>query len=198
MSNILLNNGKARVENVDYNSIESKERYRLLIEEILSFSKEDWKDVAGFEVLYQVSNIGRVKNFITSKILKPSFCFGGYPQVMISKGCRKFKTFKIHRLVGLAFIDNPENKPFINHKNGDVKDNRVENLEWCSAHENTKHSYDVLNRIPYHGETHDKAKLTNDDVREIRNKYIPYKYSTAKLGKEYGVRPKYYTFNNNR
>lgn len=106
-----------------------------------------WKEVNGYEGLYLISDTGEVlsKIYKTRKILKPGTTKFGYSVVVLSKN-KKVKMFAMHRLVALNFIDNPENKPCINHKNGIKIDNRVENLEWCTYSENTRHSFDVLKR----------------------------------------------------
>lgn len=115
-------------------------------------TEEIWKDIPGYEDKYQVSNLGRVlscdrhltgkkgkKYIIPKKILKPALC-DGYWTVAICKD-DKLKTWRIHRLVAMTFIPNPENKPWINHISGVKTDNRIENLEWCTASENQKHAY---------------------------------------------------------
>ena len=116
--------------------------------------KEIWKDIIGFEGLYQVSNLGRIKsveryvlntrwNIKMHKqeiILKPSKNKKGYNLVAISKN-NKLYSYQIHRLVAQAFIPNPDNKQQVNHKNGIKNDNRVDNLEWATPHENMKHAY---------------------------------------------------------
>lgn len=79
---------------------------------------------------------GRIKKLAVSRK------YNGY--LGVSLGARIYKA--VHRLVAEAFIPNPDNKSQVNHKNGDKTDNRVENLEWCSAKENIRHSYDVLHR----------------------------------------------------
>lgn len=108
---------------------------------------EVWKDVVGYEGLYQVSNLGRVKSlerevwnhqgYTTKKerILKQSFDSKKY---LIVRLCNRDNQpcFKVHRLVTKAFIPNLENKPFIDHINTIRTDNRVGNLRWCTAHEN--------------------------------------------------------------
>lgn len=97
---------------------------------------EIWRDIEGFEGLYQVSNLGNVKSLGNNKnkkekILKPSKNIWGYLQVWLIKDGRRYaKT--VHRLVAEAFIPNPDNLPEINHKSEDKTDNSVKNLEWCT------------------------------------------------------------------
>ena len=76
---------------------------------------------------------------------------------------------RVHRLVGKAFLDNPEGKPQINHKNGVRSDNRVENLEWVTNLENALHASE--HRFLVHGSAHANTTLTEDDVRNIRSQY---------------------------
>ena len=95
---------------------------------------EVWKDVSGYEGLYQVSDKGRIKSlkFRKERILKPGRDTCGYLHVILWKNGRK-KLCKVHRLVAKVFISNPDNLPMINHKDENPSNNRVENLEWCSA-----------------------------------------------------------------
>ena len=88
---------------------------------------------------YAISNYGNIKNIKKNKILKPCKNKNGYLEYTFCQNSIK-KTFRIHRLVGLYFIDNPENKPYINHKNGIKTDNNFNNLEWCTAKENDTHA----------------------------------------------------------
>jgi hypothetical protein len=95
---------------------------------------EEYKIIEGFEN-YSVSNYGNVKNNKTGRILKPIENEKGYYQLSLCKN-GYFKTFKVHRLVALAFIPNPENKPQIDHIDNDRINNNVNNLRWCTNSEN--------------------------------------------------------------
>lgn len=111
---------------------------------------EQWKDIKGYEGLYQVSNYGRVKRKYNNgkiRILKPISTNNGYLRVSLSKNSVN-NTYFVHRLVAQAFILNPENKPEVNHIDGDKTNNKIENLEWCTRSENIQHAfYTGLNQI---------------------------------------------------
>jgi len=103
-----------------------------------------WKDVVGYEGLYKVSDTGIIRSEITGKVRKQSlqtnkryFCIG------LSKDGAS-RMHRTHRIVAMAFIDNPENKPEVNHISGDRMDNSVGNLEWVTRSENHVHKCRVL------------------------------------------------------
>lgn len=99
--------------------------------------KEIWKDIDGFEGLYQVSIWGNVRG--RNGILAPYVTEKGYLKVGLFKDGKNHKK-RIHRLVAEAFIPNPHNLPQVNHKDGNPKNNSVTNLEWCTNQENTDHA----------------------------------------------------------
>lgn len=80
----------------------------------------------------------------------------------------KKRTDRVHRILAMLFIDNPENKVDVNHKDGDRKNNNIDNLEWCTRSENIKHAYSELNHPRMQGVKSPKSKLNDEKVREIR------------------------------
>ena len=115
--------------------------------------EEIWKDIQGYEGLYQVSNLGRVKRnyrenidskgrkrIFNESIIKPNIDKGGYFYVNLYKNGKK-EIQKNHRLVCNTFIANPENKPQVNHIDGNKENNNVNNLEWVTIQENIQHAY---------------------------------------------------------
>lgn len=101
---------------------------------------EIWRDIKGYEGLYQVSNFGRVKSFREGTkfgkqkeyILKPWLINTGYHAVMLYKEDRTKHKYQLHRLVAETFIPNPDNLPCVNHKDENKTNNKVSNLEWCT------------------------------------------------------------------
>lgn len=123
--------------------------------------KEEWRDIKGFEGLYMVSNLGRVKSLsrvITEingkkrvskeKILKSKRISSGYRAVILYKD-RKEKTMYIHRLVAQAFLQNNNNYTDVNHKDGNKENNILSNLEWVTRSYNIKHAYNTGLRKVY-------------------------------------------------
>lgn len=108
------------------------------------------KNLLGYEGLYLIDSLGNIvscprqngSRFVNQyKILGTKTNKFGYKEVALSKD-GKTKTVLLHRLIAIHFVDNPHNLPCVNHKNGIKTDNRIENLEWCTKSQNTKHAYD--------------------------------------------------------
>lgn len=140
---------------------------------------EIWKEIEGYKTLYEVSNYGRVRSLrkvvtysngkmylYEEKILKLNNS-NGYKTISLVKDKVK-TTFMVHRLVGAAFVINPENKPFINHNDGNRWNNFYKNLIWSTNAENQIHSYKILGNVAVNGERNGQAKLKTDDVLKIR------------------------------
>lgn len=97
---------------------------------------EIWKDIKGYEGNYQISNKGRIWSVLSQRYLKPQHDNCGYYRIQLTAKNGKRKMEKVHRLVAINFIDNPDNLPEVNHINHIRDDNRIENLEWCNHKEN--------------------------------------------------------------
>ena len=147
--------------------------YNKMIPKLIDFTEEElksemWCDIIGYEGLYQISTLGRVKSFHNGgeRILKLQIS-SGYYRVNLNKNGNN-KNFRVHILVAKAFIPNPKNKPVVNHKDLNPLDCRVSNLEWSTYSENTKHAWDNGATISQRGINSSQAKLTEDEVRYIR------------------------------
>lgn len=105
---------------------------------------EKWKDIDGFEGKYQISSWGRVRNR-DGLILKPYMNNKGYLKISLQQGRRAIKK-RVHRLVAIAFIPNPENLPQVNHKDGNKTNNSFTNLEWISNSDNLKHAREMRDK----------------------------------------------------
>lgn len=110
---------------------------------------------------YLVFRDGRIMSVRYNKFLTPKRNHDGYLRLQIWQG-NKNRYVAWHRIVAETFIPNPENKPYINHKNGDKTDNRVENLEWCTQQENIRHSWDNNFR------THEYTRRGNGRCSPVR------------------------------
>src|SRR6478752_1707239 len=120
-----------------------------------------WKDVLGYEAYYEVSSDGEIRSkdrmksvgghpfLLRGKILSPGYS-RGYKCFNLH-GDGKKTHMELHRIIAITFIENPDNKPCVNHKNGIKTDNRIENLEWCSYKENVKHAFKMGLMKPWKG-----------------------------------------------
>lgn len=124
-------------------------------------SKELWRPIEGFDGLYEISSHGRVKSLgrvssrisrlgnmattsFPAKILKPGLSGSGYHQLVLRTKGKQDSRHQIHRIVAIAFISNPLNKGYVNHKDGNRLNNHVDNLEWVTNQENVLHAMNVL------------------------------------------------------
>jgi len=141
---------------------------------------------------FEISNIGRLKNIKTGKILKLNIIGKGYLGVVVSLGSRKNKKMiRVHRAVAESFIPNPESKEMVNHKDGNKINNCINNLEWVTNSENMKHAYNtgLKTNDSIKGELSNTSKLRDDDIRYIKKNYKPRdpQFGCRALGRKYGV-----------
>jgi hypothetical protein len=160
---------------------------------------EGWMFVEGYNGLYMISNTGKLnrigkvitrrngtKVYIPGCEMKINVDKNGYCTVCLTIN-NKHRTLNFHRLVAKHFIRNVENKPCVNHKDGNKQNNHVNNLEWCTRSENSKHAFDTGLNWSYKGEEKKNSKLTNAQVLEMRKDYVPQKNSYPMLAIKYGV-----------
>ena len=161
------------------------------------FQKEQWENIKGYENYYQVSNLGSVRSlsryvkgkngnqYKNGKILKSNTDKYGYLYYVICKHsiC---KSYKAHRLVLLAFKENPNNYPECNHLDGNKKNNYIKNLEWCDKSTNEKHAYKIGLKNSK-GEKHSQAKLKSDDIKNIRKLRNVYNLTYKRIGDLYHI-----------
>lgn len=138
---------------------------------------EEWKPCLGYENFYEASNLGSIRSLRKNKNLKPTINKYGYCKVSLT-GDNSYKTVNVHRIIAQTFIPNPNNKPQVNHIDGDKSNNRVDNLEWTTREENMKHAHlNGLMKLPkginHHyfnikSDLHPRAKaLINIETKEI-------------------------------
>jgi hypothetical protein len=166
---------------------------------------EIWKDIKDYEGLYQVSSLGNVKSIdraisskngkrifnVNGKPLKGFANKNGYKRVHLTKE-HKGKSYFVHRLVAFNFLDKPNYKCEVNHIDGNKFNNFISNLEWVTHSENLQHAFDNGLAKKMMGSKNHKAKLNEDDVREIR-KIASQKrnYGRKDIAKKYGVTEKH-------
>lgn len=158
---------------------------------------EEWRDIEGYEGMYQISNLGRVKSVArykrkTDMIITGSPNTSGYLCVQLRKD-NKRKSKLIHRLVLSAFEPcDYQDSLDVNHKDLNPLNNQLSNLEWCDDRYNSSHYWntaDMDNRKPTpRGESHHLSKVNEDVVREIRRLRETTKLSNSKIGEIFGVK----------
>lgn len=146
------------------------------------------KPLEKYNLEIAVSNDGKV--YHKKRLLKTFISKEGYERVKFSVKSKIHREL-IHRLVAEAFIPNPENKPVVNHIDGNKQNNCVENLEWCTTGENLHHAF-LTGLRNCEGVNNPMTKLSQDEVDEIRRTYVKGKhceFNSRGLAKKYGVCP---------
>lgn len=143
------------------------------------YEDEEWKDVSGYEGFYKVSNLGNIKSIdrviqrqtsemeIQGRQMSQHIGNRGYPMINLCIN-GKCKRHLVHRIIATAFITNTLNKEYVNHIDGNKKNNNVNNLEWSTPTENSIHAHEHGLANVGKGEKHRSSKLTVDKVKYIR------------------------------
>ena len=168
---------------------------------MLDFGGEIWKDIKGYEGLYQVSSYGRIKSLarttsqnkrLPERLRVLSVDKYGYMCVNLSKD-GKVKLLKVHRLVCEAFIENPDRKPQVNHIDGNKGNNHVENLEWCTGSENIIHAFETGLKEGFHiskyGEKNSRCKVSDQEAEEIRRLHHDEKITYSRIAERFQISP---------
>lgn len=156
-----------------------------------------WKEVKGYEGLYEINEFGQIRKTIKpvkglDKIYSGGGLIGGgvswdYHRVKLWNHRRVNTNHSVHVLVAEAFVPNPDNKPVVNHKDGNKLNNHYTNLEWVTRSENVQHAVDTGLLPVKKGEKHGNAKVTEDDVKKIRLDYIHSDKSSREIASEFGL-----------
>ncbi len=156
--------------------------------------QETWKDIKGYEGFYQISNLGRVKSLkrkakcrngfrtVQERILKSCKDSSGYFGVPLIKDKHRF--YRIGKLIVQHFISNPQNKPCVNHVDGNKQNDKIDNLEWCTYAENNKHAYKTGLKSNK-GEKQSHHLLTEKEIRQIRS--LKNRLSQKEIAMQYNV-----------
>lgn len=154
---------------------------------------EIWKSIENYEGFYEVSNHGRVRSLTRKtrfgrgyriyegKELSLQTDKDGYKRVALHRE-GKVKRFFVHRLVALAFIDNPCDKPVVNHKDGNKQNNHADNLEWATNSENDIHAFKTGLRVAHDGGTSKKVIQIDKDTLEVLGEYNSISEASRKTG----------------
>jgi NUMOD4 motif/HNH endonuclease len=146
--------------------------------------KEIWKDIRGYEGLYQVSNHGRIKHIKKNRLLKLINRGSGYLCVTLSKNnCKKIKY--VHLLVGFSFVKGYKKGLQINHKDGNKLNNNCWNLQWVTAKENIIHAFKNKLNEGNRREKNGQCKLTEKQVKEIKS--LEGKFTQKEIAIKFGV-----------
>lgn len=152
--------------------------------------EEIWKKISGFEELYQISNFGRLKSFKKNKsgyILSQVNKTGWYLSVVLNGIGKEYKSFKIHYLVAKYFVDNPDNKPQVNHIDSNKQNNNSSNLEWVTAKENIVHAVKNNPNMIKGINKHNKDKRKTIYQFELNGKFIQEHVSGVEASIKTGV-----------
>jgi hypothetical protein len=153
---------------------------------------KEFKNIPNFEGRYSATKDGKIYSNISNMYLKLKIKVG-YQYVNLTipsiNGVKQHQ-YRVSRLIALTFLHNPKNLPQVNHKDGNKLNNKVENLEWCSPSENILHAYKNSLNIQKRGEFHHLAKLSNKEIKEIKE-LLKLKVKQYKIAEKYNVNSAY-------
>lgn len=178
-----LNNVPENLQFVEFRSKKEKKK------EPEDLHGEVWKEVGGYDRMYKISNLGRVKSYNLNKIgiILKQRTYSDYDSAVLTDVDGTFKKHMVHRLVAQAFIPNPNNLPHVNHLDGNKHNNVVDNLEWCTQQQNAKHAYNVLYPGKNRGEGNAFSILTNKEVLEIFKMTESGEYRHREIADKFGI-----------
>ena len=145
---------------------------------------EEWISISGYDGVYEISNDGHARRTKTGRILANIVGENGYVRVHLCSNGQRRKIL-MHRLVAIHFVPNPENKPEVNHEDGNKQNNYYKNLTWSTGLENKRHARE--NNLTCKGERNVKNKLTSEQVNELRKLYEYRTLTQKQLGEKYGI-----------